>query len=154
MHALDYFFSLWKLKNKDVAEYLGIPAPQINDWKKGRRPIPKHHLEKLCELFNIPKEKSYLLQKESLTKIDRLEIEIILYKAKLKNFVEGDDEQINKAIRMNFEMYIAACERNIEALKVLKQLEDELFGCSHVPQLFYKNLEKVKCLIEEIKNRM
>ncbi|MBW7649814.1 helix-turn-helix transcriptional regulator [Anoxybacillus sp. ST4] len=154
MHALDYFFALWKLKNKDVAEYLGIPAPQINDWKKGRRPIPKHHLEKLCELFSIPPEKSYLLQKESLTKIDRLEIEIILNQAKLKNFVEGDDEQINKAIRITFEMNIAVCKRNIEVLKILDQLEKELMGCSHVPQLFYKNLEKVKCLIEEIKSEM
>ncbi|MGG3920413.1 helix-turn-helix transcriptional regulator [Geobacillus thermodenitrificans] len=53
MIGLEFIIKTRKLKNKDIADLLNVPAPQINDWKKGRRPIPKHHLEKLSVHFGL-----------------------------------------------------------------------------------------------------
>lgn len=56
MIGLELIIKTKRLKNKDIADLLNVPAPQINDWKKGRRPIPKHHLEKLSVYFELEPE--------------------------------------------------------------------------------------------------
>jgi transcriptional regulator with XRE-family HTH domain len=56
MIGLEFLIKTKKLKNKEIANLLNVSAPQINDWKKGRRPIPKHHLEKLSVHFNLEPE--------------------------------------------------------------------------------------------------
>jgi plasmid maintenance system antidote protein VapI len=56
MIGLELIIKIKGLKNKDIADLLNIPAPQINDWKKSRRPIPKHHLEKLSVHFGLEPE--------------------------------------------------------------------------------------------------
>lgn len=56
MIGLELIIKTKRLKNKDIADLLNIPASQINDWKKGRRPIPKYHLEKLSAYFDLEPE--------------------------------------------------------------------------------------------------
>ncbi len=143
------------MKSKDLAVYLGCPAQQVNDWKSGRRPIPKHHLEIMCELLNVPPELSYLFLKKVLTEVDKCEIEILLTRSKLKNLEENldetDDVAITNAVKAQFKLEISFQERNIELLKTIHNLKQEMSKYVHTPEEFYDNLKKVDQLMLDLK---
>ncbi|WP_158735120.1 helix-turn-helix transcriptional regulator [Alteribacillus sp. YIM 98480] len=141
-HGIDYFCTLFKIKKGELAEYLGIKQPQINSWIKGTRDIPQKHLDKLCELFQVPKDKKYLLTRPALSKIDELEIHIILYYFQLNN--RNLDERGVKHYKTNIEF----AEREIEIQEVINKLESKLSGYTIFPDQFEEKMDKVKRLIE------
>lgn len=77
MIGLEYVLKLWDMQQDELAERLGIKKQNINYWVTGKRNIPKKHLPKLVEIFNIPQ---VFFQKE-LTDIEELQI----HKIKIQN---------------------------------------------------------------------
>lgn len=61
--GFEYICELYKKSYNSIAEELGISRQSINGWIKGLRPIPKKHLPKLAEIFELPEE---YFQKELL----------------------------------------------------------------------------------------
>lgn len=77
MIGLDYILKLYNITQQELADKLGIKQQNIDLWIRDKnRKIPKKHLPKLVEIFNIPEK---YFQKE-LTDIDKL----IIQKGKLE----------------------------------------------------------------------
>lgn len=77
MIGLDYILKLFNMTQQELANKLEIKQQNIDAWIKGKRNIPKKHLPKLVEIFNIPQ---VFFQKE-LTDIEEFEI----HKIKIQN---------------------------------------------------------------------
>lgn len=77
MIGLEYVLKLFNMTQQELANKLEIKQQNIDAWIKGKRNIPKKHLPKLVEIFNIPQ---VFFQKE-LTDIEELQI----HKIKIQN---------------------------------------------------------------------
>ncbi|MBY7006773.1 helix-turn-helix transcriptional regulator [Clostridium botulinum] len=56
MIGLEYVLKLWNITQQELADKLEIKQQNIDSWIKGKRKIPKKHLPKLVEIFNIPEK--------------------------------------------------------------------------------------------------
>jgi len=145
MTGIDYLCDKFKLKRNDLAVHLECPPQQINDWKSGRRPIPKHHLEKMCELFEISKRHSDIFLKSALTESNRSKIDLYHAQAKLENLKESDD---------NLEFFkeeIVKKEREVQILIKIEELQSLLLDQVEEDETFLNNLDKLENLIEDVK---
>ncbi|WP_252247114.1 helix-turn-helix transcriptional regulator [Clostridium sp. ZBS4] len=71
MIGLEYVLKLWNITQQELADKLEIKQQNIDSWIKGKRKIPKKHLPKLVEIFNLPEE--YFQKK--LNDVDKLTIQ-------------------------------------------------------------------------------
>nr|WP_278430407.1 helix-turn-helix transcriptional regulator [Brevibacillus laterosporus] len=74
-----YIVEQFDMQFKDIAAELGISKPQISSWINGSRKIPSKHIDKLSEMFNLPK--SYFA-KEKLNRVEELEVQIAYFHKK------------------------------------------------------------------------
>lgn len=97
MIGLEYVLKLWDTTQTELANKLELKQQNIDAWVKGKRNIPKKHLPKLEEIFNIPKVffQKELLDKDKLT-IQQLKIknELITYDYEYKEFNEELKEEV------------------------------------------------------------
>lgn len=57
MNGLEYVLKLYNVTQQELADNLGIKQQNIDLWIRDKsRKIPKKHLPKLAEIFNIPEE--------------------------------------------------------------------------------------------------
>ncbi|MED4785246.1 helix-turn-helix transcriptional regulator [Brevibacillus choshinensis] len=73
MIGLEYICKLFEKQFKDVAEIMRISPKTVNDWVRERRVIPKRHLPKLAEIFQLDE---FYFQKE-LTTSEKLRLQRI-----------------------------------------------------------------------------
>lgn len=124
--VIDYFCLQYDLSLGDLAEYLNIKQPQINDWKRGRRNIPEKHKQAMYDLFSIPIGKQYLLEIDKADLITKLEIDIIYLK------------------------HMNSPSKDIELIKEKLELEKDLLKIKEYLQI--KNTCERKQLINKILN--
>ncbi|MCK0470861.1 helix-turn-helix domain-containing protein [Halalkalibacter sp. APA_J-10(15)] len=146
MHALDYFCTVYKIQNKQLANFLGCKPPQINDWKKGRRPIPKKYIKDLCDLFSVSVEQSYLFSKNDISKQDMYQIKVLLKKAEILH-----TENLTDEMRSHLEMELLMAENHHKILLVTQELEKELGSIVLFSDKLDSKLEQVKKLIEDLR---
>lgn len=53
MNAIEVLINMSGRSQKDFAEAVGIPAPNLSEMKKGKRDIPLSKFISWCELFQI-----------------------------------------------------------------------------------------------------
>jgi hypothetical protein len=151
LHSLDYFCSLSKLQNKELAEMLNIKPPQINSWKKGERKIPKKHLETLCDIFMIPSERAEIIERTNLDELDRAEIEFILNENRLKNAL--DEGGYMPEVIQHFEQAVTASKASVEIYELIKELKiivtTKTILTRYNQKRFQEQLDKIRNLIEE-----
>ena len=56
MNGIEYVLKLYDMTQQELADKLEIKRQNIDSWIRGKRNIPKKHLPKLAEIFNIPEE--------------------------------------------------------------------------------------------------
>ncbi|MFP3509370.1 helix-turn-helix transcriptional regulator [Peribacillus sp. SIMBA_075] len=152
MHTIDYFCRLAKITNKDLANLMGCIPQQLNSWKTGRKPIPNHHKEKLCEIFNVPFENNDIFDNREISELDRVKIGIIIENNKLIF-----NEDLSESLRNDIERNKKLLEAQVEILEHVHELKQALKNNTLMKVLFsekdfYSQLDKVKALVNEIKN--
>ncbi|AVK50651.1 hypothetical protein AXY43_23000 [Clostridium sp. MF28] len=101
MIGLEYVLKLFEMTQQDLADKLEIKRQNIDSWIRGKRNIPKKHLSKLVEIFNIPEK---YFQKE-LDYQDKEKIQLIkIYgtdEAALGYNNDPDDDYFSKVEEMS-----------------------------------------------------
>jgi len=88
MIGLEYVLKLFEMTQQELAYKLEIKQQNIDSWIKGKRKIPKKHLPKLVDIFNVPEE---YFQKELETK-DKEKIQM------MKLYETNDEEKLGYKI--------------------------------------------------------
>lgn len=135
MIGLEFLINIYGLKNKDIANTLGISPVTVHDWIKGKRKIPLARIEELSNIFeNIPKE---YFQKE-LTKEDELKIqrikldnewEVIIKASKEKHIL--NEEEMNKSqelFDLNIQIMNDETKQRFKKLLEIKEDDDKFFN--------------------------
>ena len=155
MHGMDYFFTINKVTQTQIADYLGISKTAPTSWKNGSKNFPSKYKWKLYDLFAIPEDKQYLLEKKLINSIDRTEIELIFAQRRLKEIKEEDDPELDEVVKggliFKFEQDIRICQMSIKKLSVLENLKREINSSLLYDDIFHKKLDMVENLIEEMK---
>lgn len=163
MHSIDYFCLSYEITNTDLAKLLGVKQPQVGSWKSGRRQIPQYHKDEMRSIFSIPEDKEYLLERYNVSENDRAEIELLLWKAKLKNYdintLDEEYSQLKESVRSNLVQQIKICEGEIQMLEVVNELKGTLRNENMKSTLLYTGkfkaqLDRVRDLIKEIKEEI
>lgn len=104
MNGLEYVLKLFEITQQELAEKLGIKQQNIDLWIRDKsRKIPKKHLPKLVEIFNIPEEyfqkelKFYDEEKIQIMKLHGISnYEEPKYIELFKKFIVDEDEEKSK----------------------------------------------------------
>lgn len=147
MHGLDYFCAINKTKLVELAEHLGIAPTAINGWKNGSKNFPDRHKQAIYKLFKIPKDKYYLLEVKVLSDVDRAEIELISAQGNLERVRE---KNLSMVI-LQYEMDVRIIEQQLKMLKTLEELKKEINSSMLDEDIYYKKIERVEELIQELK---
>lgn len=130
MIGLEYVLKLWDITQQELGEKLGIKQQNIDSWIKGKRNIPKKHLPKLVEIFNISEEyfQKELIEKDKLT-IQQLKIrnELITYDYEYTEF--------NSEIREEVTVYCSQVDQE-------QELEDHLLQFKKDIIILHENIDK------------
>lgn len=88
MIGIEYVLKLFEMTQQELADKLEIKRQNIDSWIRNQRNIPKKHLPKLVDIFNIPEE---YFQKELETK-DKEKIQM------MKLYETNDEEKLGYKI--------------------------------------------------------
>lgn len=152
------------MKNGELAEQLGVKQPQINDWKKGKREIPEHHLKKMQEIFEIPDENLDLISKKEFNEIILLQVLIISHEKDLRHADKMETKDVDEAVEIKNRISKMKNELHLMKgkLKVAVIVEDfkEIVSNGVLPDYLNKNatfdekLTIVQEMVEELREKL
>lgn len=133
--GLEYILQISGMQHQELAEKLGIKKQNINLWIKGAQRIPKKHLPKLSEIFELPEE---LFEKE-FTEIDKLKVQSSELEKDIKKskvMIERDlyDDKSRKWISIEEPYYNENAmeaqritDTEIGALEIIEKVKQDIF---------------------------
>lgn len=132
MIGLEFLINIYGLKNKDIANTLGISPVTVHDWIKGKRKIPPARIEELSNIFKyIPKR---YFQKE-LNELDKLKIQ------NTKLHREADDQLYEDNIE--HERLQSKTEVDLEELELNEAIKFVNENIAKISKMEYNDMENI-----------